>query len=80
MGTRFVGTYECDASNTFKKVLINASKDDIKLLKSPVGYPARGIITKLIKDIEKGEENTIQVFFSAVQMDTELKDWYTSKI
>ncbi len=54
MGTRFVGTYECDASNTFKKVLINAKKDDIKLLKSPVGYPARGIITKLIKDIEKG--------------------------
>ncbi len=54
MGTRFVGTYECDASNTFKKVLINAKEEDIKLLKSPVGYPARGIVTKLIKDIERG--------------------------
>ena len=54
MGTRFVGTYECDASPEFKKVIINAKKEDIQLLKSPVGYPARGIITKLIKDIERG--------------------------
>ncbi|EDP74333.1 nitronate monooxygenase family protein [Hydrogenivirga sp. 128-5-R1-1] len=54
MGTRFVGTYECDASNEFKKVIINAKKEDIQLLKSPVGYPARGIITKLLKDIERG--------------------------
>ncbi|MGC8868287.1 MAG: 2-nitropropane dioxygenase [Sulfurihydrogenibium sp.] len=54
MGTRFVGTYECDASPEFKKVIINAKKEDIVLLKSPVGYPARGIVTKLIKDIERG--------------------------
>ncbi len=54
MGTRFVGTYECDAADEFKKVILNAKKDDITLLKSPVGYPARGIVTKLIKDIERG--------------------------
>lgn len=54
MGTRFVGTYECDASDEFKKVIINAKKEDIQLIKSPVGYPARGVITKLLKDIEKG--------------------------
>ncbi|RUM49166.1 MAG: nitronate monooxygenase [Hydrogenothermus sp.] len=55
MGTRFVGTFECDASDEFKKVIINAKEEDIKLLKSPVGYPARGIITKLLKDIETGQ-------------------------
>ena len=55
MGTRFVGTFECDASDEFKKVIINAKKEDIKLLKSPVGYPARGVITKLLKDIEIGQ-------------------------
>ncbi len=54
MGTRFVGTYECDAADEFKKVILNAKKEDIQLLKSPVGYPARGVITKLLKDIEKG--------------------------
>ena len=54
MGTRFIGTYECDAHENFKKVLINAKKEDIILMKSPVGYPARGIRTKLHEDMEKG--------------------------
>ena len=45
MATRFIGTYECDASDVFKRVIINAGKEDIKLIKSPVGYPARGVVT-----------------------------------
>lgn len=45
MATRFIGTYECDAHMTFKQVIIAAKKRDIRLIKSPVGYPARGIIT-----------------------------------
>lgn len=48
MGTRFIGTHECDAHENFKKVLVNAKEDDIQLLKSPVGYPARGVNTNLI--------------------------------
>ncbi len=55
MGTRFIGTFECDAHDNFKKVILAAGEDDIKLLKSPVGYPARGVITNLQKLIEKGE-------------------------
>jgi nitronate monooxygenase len=47
MGTRFIGTFECDAHENFKQVLINAKKEDITLMKSPVGYPARGVRTKL---------------------------------
>ncbi|MBI3993377.1 MAG: nitronate monooxygenase [Candidatus Lambdaproteobacteria bacterium] len=45
MATRFIGTYECDASDTFKRVILKSRKQDIKLIKSPVGYPARGVIT-----------------------------------
>lgn len=48
MGTRFIGTKECDASEEFKSVLLEAKKEDIKLIKSPVGYPARGVNTNLI--------------------------------
>ncbi|MBP3223919.1 MAG: nitronate monooxygenase [Campylobacter sp.] len=54
MGTRFIGTFECDAHEKFKEVLINAKKEDIKLLKSPVGYPARGIHTNLQDMIASG--------------------------
>lgn len=66
MGTRFVGTYECDASMEFKKVIINAKKEDIVLLKSPVGYPARGIVTKLIKDIENGTAPEVKCISNCV--------------
>ncbi|KAA6224717.1 MULTISPECIES: nitronate monooxygenase [unclassified Campylobacter] len=53
MGTRFIGTFECDASDDFKQVLINCKKEDIELIKSPVGYPARGIRTNLLNLVDK---------------------------
>lgn len=39
MATRFVATEECDASDEFKKAYVNAKKEDIKIIKSPVGMP-----------------------------------------
>jgi nitronate monooxygenase len=52
MGTRFIGTVECDASETLKQTVIDAKEEDIKLFKSPVGYPARGVKTELHRRIE----------------------------
>ena len=54
LGTRFIGTVECDASDIFKQKIIEAKEEDIKLFKSPVGYPARGVKTELHKRIEEG--------------------------
>ncbi|WP_320033335.1 nitronate monooxygenase [Halarcobacter sp.] len=54
MATRFIGTFECDADAEFKKILLDAKEDDIKLMKSPVGLPARGVRTNLQKSIEDG--------------------------
>ncbi len=54
MGTRFIGTYECDASDQFKQIIINSKKEDIELFKSPVGYPARGVRTNLHNMLEQG--------------------------
>lgn len=53
MGTRFIGTEECDAHDNFKQVILDAKEEDIKLLKSPVGYPARGVKTNLQTMIEE---------------------------
>jgi nitronate monooxygenase len=53
MATRFIGTVECDAHENFKEVLVECKEEDIELLKSPVGYPARGIRTKLLNDIDQ---------------------------
>lgn len=54
IGTRFIGTHECDASDNFKQVILDAKEEDIQLLKSPVGYPARGVKTNLQYSIEQG--------------------------
>jgi nitronate monooxygenase len=54
MGTRFIGTVECDTSDEMKDILLNAKEEDIKLFKSPVGYPARGVKTQLQASIEAG--------------------------
>ncbi len=66
MGTRFIGTYECDASDEFKKVLLNSKKEDIELFKSPVGYPARGVRTNLHKLIEEGRAPKIKCISNCV--------------
>lgn len=41
--TRFVTTYECDASEAYKQAYIQAKKEDIQIVKSPVGMPGRAI-------------------------------------
>ena len=43
MGTRFVTTVECDASDKFKQAYLDAKKEDVRIIKSPVGMPGRAI-------------------------------------
>lgn len=66
MGTRFIGTHECDAHDNLKKVLINAKKDDIKLMSSPVGYPAQGVVTNLTHLVAKREGPAIKCISNCV--------------
>ncbi len=51
LGTRFIATHECDASDEFKQILIDAKEEDIAIVSSPVGYPARAVKTDLIKNL-----------------------------
>jgi len=48
MSTRFVATEECDAHPRYKEAYINASKEDIDLVQSPVGMPGRAVINSFI--------------------------------
>ena len=66
MGTRFIGTNECDAHDNFKNVLINAKKEDIQLMSSPVGYPAQGVVTNLTHLVEKREGPEIKCISNCV--------------
>ncbi len=58
MSTRFVGTEECDASLAYKMAYIDAQKEDIQLVKSPVGLPGRAVRNAFI---EKTEQSRVDV-------------------
>ncbi len=52
MATRFVGTYECDASPEFKQAYLKAGKEDVVIIQSPVGMPGRAIKNSFLSDVE----------------------------
>ncbi len=54
MSTRFVTTYECDAPDAYKQAYINAKKEDITLVKSPVGMPGRAIRNNFLERAAQG--------------------------
>lgn len=56
MGSRFVTTDECDASDIFKQAYINAKEEDIQIIKSPVGMPGRAIFSNFIQKIKDGKK------------------------
>ena len=56
MGTRFVTTLECDASDAFKKSYIDAKQEDIGIIKSPVGLPGRAIFNNFILSTIEGKK------------------------
>ena len=56
MGTRFVATHECDASDKFKQAYINAKKEDVTIINSPVGMPGRALRGKFIEEAKAGEK------------------------
>lgn len=55
LGTRFVTTEECDASEAFKQTYIDAQERDIEIIRSPVGMPGRAILSKFIMDVRSGK-------------------------
>lgn len=55
MGTRFVTTYECDASDAYKQAYIDANKEDIVIVQSPVGMPGRAIKNPFMDRVRQGK-------------------------
>lgn len=55
LGTRFVCTDECDADMAFKQAYINAKKEDITIIRSPVGMPGRALKNEFLDKAKKGE-------------------------
>ena len=52
--SKFVVTKECDAAEAYKKAYIDAKKEDIILVKSPVGMPGRAVRNRFTEHVMHG--------------------------
>jgi NAD(P)H-dependent flavin oxidoreductase YrpB (nitropropane dioxygenase family) len=54
VATKFVTTEECDADMNYKQAYINCKKEDIVIVKSPVGMPGRAIKNTFMEKVLLG--------------------------
>ena len=54
VATRFVATEECDAADAFKNAYLRARREDILVVKSPVGMPGRALNNPFLQNVARG--------------------------
>jgi nitronate monooxygenase len=67
MGTRFVATHECDADDAFKQAYIDARKEDMVIIKSPVGLPGRAVGNAFIDAANQGHKTPFKCPFHCLK-------------
>ncbi|TLD92611.1 nitronate monooxygenase [Helicobacter magdeburgensis] len=65
MGTRWLGSLECDAV-AYRDLMPSVTKEDIELVKSPVGYPARAVKTGIFDRLTQGNAPKIRCISNCV--------------
>lgn len=67
MGTRFVTTNECDASEKFKQTYVDCKEEDIKIIKSPVGLPGRAIRSSFMDKVNSGNPEPFKCYWKCLK-------------
>ncbi len=67
MGTRFVATHECDADRAFKEAFVNAKREDVTVIKSPVGMPGRAIFNDFLQAVRDGRKKPFKCPFHCIK-------------
>lgn len=60
MATRFVATFECDASAELKHAFLKCTKEDIIIIDSPVGLPGRALRCDFLDRISSGDKEPFE--------------------
>jgi nitronate monooxygenase len=66
LGTRFVTTYECDASMGFKECYLACSKEDLVIINSPVGLPGRVVTNDFIEQVREGKKKPFKCVWNCL--------------
>ena len=66
MGTRFVATDECDASQEYKQAYVDAREEDVAVIHSPVGLPARVLMNKFVERSLEGDRQRFACLYKCL--------------
>jgi len=67
LGTRFVATHECDADDAFKQAYIEARREDMVVINSPVGLPGRAVRNAFIDAANQGSKTPFRCPFHCLK-------------
>lgn len=67
MATRFVATDECDAAEEYKTAYVNAKKEEIGIIKSPVGMPGRALMNAFMDEVSVGKKKPHQCPYQCIK-------------
>ncbi|MDR1045820.1 MAG: nitronate monooxygenase family protein [Candidatus Adiutrix sp.] len=67
MATRFVATWECDASLAFKKAYLDCGDGNQMIIDSPVGMPGRAIRSRFLEDMEHGLKKPLHCIYQCLK-------------
>ncbi|MCD5390978.1 nitronate monooxygenase [candidate division NPL-UPA2 bacterium] len=67
IATRFVATFECPVADEFKQLYLAAEKEDVVIIKSPVGMPGRAIMTELIDRVIYGDRVPVKCNYRCIR-------------
>ena len=67
MGTRFVATHECDADPAFKASYVASRKEDMVVIKSPVGMPGRAVSNGFLEAVRRGRKTPFKCPFHCIK-------------
>jgi len=67
LGSCFIATKECDASDKFKQAFIDSDINDIRLIQSPVGLPGRAIENDFLLSAERGEQRPQKCQYNCIK-------------
>lgn len=67
LGSKFVTTTECDASDVFKQTYLDSHKEDIDIITSPVGMPGRAIVGEFLHKVRAGETKPKKCAFHCIK-------------
>lgn len=67
LGTRFVTTTECDASDAFKQTYIDSKEEDVSIINSPVGMPGRAIKNGFIDLVNQGKKHPVKCPYKCIR-------------